>query len=399
MKPWTGVSMLALMMFAVAGVQAAGDVIVSVSPEVSNVGIGQTFNVSVRIDDAYLLHGSSITVRFDKTVLELVGASDGDVYTSVQPSPIFWWRPDASVHADSVLVDQAILGASVYSGSGTLFTVMFKALTAGSSAIQLWNVDLRNNNNQSIACTVRNGVVNARLVNADLKAFLQGPYTSGVMTTSLATQGIVPLTQPYSVAPWSYSGTESVASIPSGVVDWVLVELRTGTAAASKVATRAAFVKSNGAIVDLDGTSTVGFPDLAAGSYYIVVRHRNHLALMSAGSVALSITSPLFDFTTGLEKVYGGDAALLATNLYGLWAGDVTANGMVRYNQSANDRLPILQRIGGTNVNASAAGYYPEDVNMNGVVKYNQGGNDRLIILQVIGGTNVNATRSTKVPE
>ena len=347
MKLWTVMSMLALMMFAVAGVQAAADVVVSVSPAVSNVGIGQTFNVNVRVADAYLLHGSSITVRFDNTVLELVGASDGDVYTSVQPNPIFWWRPDAPVHADSVLVDQAILGASVYSGTGTLFTVTFKALTAGSSAIQLRNVDLRNNNNQSISNSVQNGVVNARLVNVDLKAFLQGPYATGAMTTSLATSGIVPLTQPYSAAPWSYSGTETVTSIPSGVVDWVLVELRTGTAAATKVATRAAFVKSTGAIVDLDGTSAVGFPGLAAGSYYVVIRHRNHLAVMSAGAVALSTASPLYDFTTGLGKYYGGDAKEVATGVFGLWAGDVNGNGTVKYNGGSNDRLPILTRIGG----------------------------------------------------
>ena len=81
-----------------------------------------------------------------------------------------------------------------------------------------------------------------------------------------------------------------------------------------------------------------------------------------------------------------------------MWAGDVSGNGTVKYNGSANDRLPVLVRIGGTNVNATVNGYYPEDVNMNGTVKYNGSGNDRLIILQVIGGTNVNATKTTRVP-
>ena len=236
-------------------------------------------------------------------------------------------------------------------------------------------------------------------VNANIKAYLQGPYSAGAMLTGLNTAGYIPLAQPYTSAPWSYPGTESVASIPAGVVDWVLVELRTGTAAATKVATRAAFVKSNGMIVDLDGSSAVGFPGLEAGSYYIVVRHRNHLAVMSAATVALSTASALYDFTTGLDKYYGGDATQLATGVFGMCAGDVTANGIVKYNLGGNDRLPILTRVGGTNVNATVAGYYPEDVNMNGTVKYNLGGNDRLIILQVIGGTNVNATRPTKVPE
>ena len=37
---------------------------------------------------------------------------------------------------------------------------------------------------------------------------------------------VIPLTQPYNGAPWNYTGTESVATIPAGVVDWVLPELR-----------------------------------------------------------------------------------------------------------------------------------------------------------------------------
>ncbi len=44
--------------------------------------------------------------------------------------------------------------------------------------------------------------------------------------------------------------------------------------------------------------------------------------------------------------------------------------------------------------NATVNGYLKEDVNLNGQVKYNLGGNDRVIILQNIGGTNQNATIS-----
>ena len=122
---------------------------------------------------------------------------------------------------------------------------------------------------------------------ANVKAWLQGPYGSGAMTTSLNTAGYIPMSHPYAVAPWNYGGTESVTGIPAGVVDWVLVQLRTGTDSASTVATRAAFIKSDGTIVDVDGTSTVVFSGVASGSYYVVVRHRNHLAVMSADTVTL----------------------------------------------------------------------------------------------------------------
>ena len=77
------------------------------------------------------------------------------------------------------------------------------------------------------------------------------------------------------------------------IVDWVLIELRTGTASGTKVGTRAAFLKSDGTIVDIDGTSPVRFAGLTEGNYYVVVRHRNHLAIMSANAIPLSGSSSI----------------------------------------------------------------------------------------------------------
>ena len=67
----------------------------------------------------------------------------------------------------------------------------------------------------------------------------------------------------------------------------MLVELRTGTASGTKVATRAGFLKSDGTIVDTNGTSPLQFAGLGEGNYYVVVRHRNHLAIMSASAISL----------------------------------------------------------------------------------------------------------------
>ena len=81
-----------------------------------------------------------------------------------------------------------------------------------------------------------------------------------------------------------------------------------------------------------------------------------------------------------------------------MFAGDVNGDGQLKYTLAGNDRALILTRIGGTNINATVAGYYNEDVNLDGVVKYSLAGNDRAIILQNIGGSNINATVSTQVP-
>ncbi len=103
------------------------------------------------------------------------------------------------------------------------------------------------------------------------KVFLQGPYAGGdTMTTALNYGGYLQTSatsQPYNIAPWNYSGIESVTTIPAGVVDWVLIELRSGTDSASTVARRAAFIKSNGDIVDIDGVSPVNF----SGILFVII--------------------------------------------------------------------------------------------------------------------------------
>jgi hypothetical protein len=232
----------------------------------------------------------------------------------------------------------------------------------------------------------------------DLTAILQGPYTGSAMGTSLRTLGHLPAAQPYSGAPWSYAGTEYSAEPPLDAVDWVLVELRSGLTGSTKVASQAALLKSNGSIVAADGSPMLGFRGIESGSYNIVVRHRNHLAVMTAAPLAITTGTAQYDFTTALSKYYGGDAREVAPGVFGLWAGDVTGNGTVKYSGSANDRSPVLTRIGGGDLTLTVNGYFPEDVNMNGQVKYSGSTNDRSIILQTVGGTDMTVTRSTKVP-
>ncbi len=122
----------------------------------------------------------------------------------------------------------------------------------------------------------------AKKVLLSIKTFLEGPYNSLSMDANLNNQNIIPLKQPYNKAPWNYSGTEKVTDIPQNIVDWVLVELRSGISASTKIATRAAFIRNDGMIVDLDGTSDLSVYGVEEGNYYIVVHHRNHLSIMSS---------------------------------------------------------------------------------------------------------------------
>jgi phage tail sheath gpL-like len=120
---------------------------------------------------------------------------------------------------------------------------------------------------------------------------------------------------------------------------------------------------------------------------------------MSAAPVPVSATSSLYDFTTAQTQAFGTTPmVLLSAGVFGMYAGDVTANGTIKYSGSGNDSGPIYSRIGGASVSVTVPGYFPEDTNMNGVVKYSGAQNDRAIIYLNIGGSSVSVTRSTQVP-
>ena len=79
----------------------------------------------------------------------------------------------------------------------------------------------------------------------NLKVFLEGPYNgSGLMTTTLNTNNLIPLSSnnAYPTAVYGHYTVSNLTSIPnSDIVDWVLVELRTGTGSETKVADTCSF--------------------------------------------------------------------------------------------------------------------------------------------------------------
>lgn len=106
------------------------------------------------------------------------------------------------------------------------------------------------------------------------KAYLEGPYNtaSSNMNTTLSS---IPLNSPFTEDP------KSVGTIPSDVVDWVLLQLRDKLSPSTVIGNRSAFILKDGNIVDMDGTSSVLFPEIAI-EYFLSVKHRNHLSVMSS---------------------------------------------------------------------------------------------------------------------
>ncbi len=194
---------------------------------------------------------------------------------------------------------------------------------------------------------------------AEIKVFLEGPYTDNGMTTDLANSSLIPAAQPYNNQPWNYAGTESISEIPQNIVDWVLVELRSGTAASSIVGRRAAFVRNDGMIVDLNGESIISFSGIASGPYYVVIYHRNHLAIMTKNPILLSESASLYDFTISEDQAYGNQAMKsLGNGKFGLYAADGNSNGSV----NNSDYNSVWKRENGS------VGYDRGDFDLNGGV-------------------------------
>ena len=80
--------------------------------------------------------------------------------------------------------------------------------------------------------------------------------------------------------------TAALATGINAVVDWVVLELRDPASPNIVLASRAALLLSDSNIVDMDGVSPVRFT-MPSGMYHVAVRHRNHLAVMTATPVSL----------------------------------------------------------------------------------------------------------------
>lgn len=226
------------------------------------------------------------------------------------------------------------------------------------------------------------------------KVFLQGAYNTatGQMNNTLNSLGILQgkaTTQPYNIPAFSYIGTEAVgagffAANPE-IVDWILVELRESSLLSSLVSRRAAFLKTDGTIVDIDGSSSVMFSGVPAATYAVAVRHRNHMGIIADTAINFNSGSGGYDFTIAANKSLQNQKYTSSVEVGGIWAmrgGDANGNGNVKYNGPGNDQNQILNiKLGGSISNILNNVYSVEDLNMNGNIKWNGPGNDQNFLL------------------
>lgn len=237
--------------------------------------------------------------------------------------------------ADAAYTSGAAIGNGyvVYNGDGSAETVTITGLDQNEKyAFDIYaytGTDASDDAVLNYSNSAEDNGTDVTWINADLVVYLEGLYNTvdGDMDASGIT---VPASQPYTAAPWSYSTATTNTSGLSTVVDWVLVEFRTGASASAATTidtTIAALLLEDGSIVAADGGDLV-YKTQSVGTYYVAVHHRNHLAASSAAAMTDNGTSNFtYDFSsagaTGTEAMYditgSGDYVL-----YGGWVDPST---------------------------------------------------------------------------
>jgi|GEM_PF-2911694 len=197
---------------------------------------------------------------------------------------------------------------------------------------------------------------NAKIA-VDMQLLLQGAWNGSSMHSTLRSRELIPSRHPYDQAPWFYNGSEQNDSLPADIVDWVLVELK--DTAFQTVARKVALLKTNGHIVEPDGSSGLCIGH-ASDSLYLVVHHRNHLPVMSAMPLLLDENITAFNFTTYQAQAYGSESMIeISPGMFAFPAG----NGLADDSISIEDIDSVWGPAAGT------AGYKQSDFNLNGEVQ------------------------------
>ena len=212
-----------------------------------------------------------------------------------------------------------------------------------------------------------------------LRLWLEGAYQDDTMRTTLAAQGL--LTAHFTAGGDSTSPIgrrmDAGQTVPVGAVDVVRVELRRNPQLTTPLATAYGWLMSDGTVRDF-ATGQLPYVVFGAGPlpdyYYLVVKHRNHLPVMSAGLCQLRDAPPdlaRFRAETGsidlgdVSNVFGGGVKPLGGVRYGMIAGDGAQDARAETNAQDFERVTQATRRGTGFLRPL---YCNEDVNLDGVV-------------------------------
>ncbi|MGB0430126.1 MAG: hypothetical protein ACPGLV_06595 [Bacteroidia bacterium] len=228
-----------------------------------------------------------------------------------------------------------------------------------------WDSNTGTVNAQVTNCTQ---AVTTDLINLNIRFYLEACYNASPskMQTELRSNKVLPKNQPFRQNPWGWNGTESVrdsvSDISTVIVDWVMVEFRTGTDASTSFWKKSLFLTEDGYLRDNKGNAaTIERPDY--NSFYVVITARNHLGVMTSTKCSIQGGAIAYDFTTAQSKAYttGANPMIeVSTGVYGLISGDANGDGTI-------NALDAMEWHG----NTGSSGYKKADLNLDNQVNSN----------------------------
>ncbi len=143
------------------------------------------------------------------------------------------------------------------------------------------------------------------------KVLLQGPYSANdTMAFALSTSHFMPKIQPYSAAPWAYAGTEFRLTRTFSLISMLPIGCSLNYGAPITAPLYQDTLHSSrmmGQFSKIMGLRGPCVPQTLANGYtiwdYVVLKHRNHLAIMSYDSLLLPNDADSFDFTSDRYKI------------------------------------------------------------------------------------------------
>ena len=292
----------------------------------------------------------------------------------------------------------------VTSGGGTTtFTVRYTPSTAGT--INNAILAIVNNTCEEIDYTFSIQGSSLAPILLSPTVYLQGAYINpnigeeALMRDDLRLATYLPATSPYAdlltcnAAVFNTGGTSGTGLISDDIADWVWVELRDKNDNTTIIAGTSALLQRDGNIVGINGISPLSF-NADADNYYIAIKHRNHLGIISANTFALTTNTTVIDFTDATSPItFGTDAQTtfgMPINTLGMWAGDANGDGQLNYLGAASDIPSIRSQVfndpnnsvfGGLPVASyQSTGYYSTDIDLDGKTAYSGATSDVLII-------------------
>jgi hypothetical protein len=214
--------------------------------------------------------------------------------------------------------------------------------------------------------------------------------SGGNMNDNLRVGNNLPTTSPYADGATCTTAVFTVTG-NDAIVDWIWVELRDATTNTTIIDSQSALLQRDGDVVGVDGTSSLVF-NQDAGNYYIVLKHRNHLGIMSNTAISLNGGTTVVDFTDANNQITFGTNAQttfgIPSGVVAMWAGNVNGDDIVQYSGTAPDAPGILSEVLNASGNFlnfptySLGGYHVHDINMDSNTQYTGTTPDTPFILQ-----------------